>query len=498
LLTWRARPEEFLELEEVETALARKSKDELIALVTQMLRQHPELELLLATPLPLPTGNSGQAPVDPAAFRRQAAAAFRRGGYDWGAEASIAADLEAIVAIGDGFAAQGDYAGAATVYSAVATEIMESYEQVHDEGEIGNVVAACVAGLGRCLAGERADAAAREVILRALFAIYGFDVQLGGVGLADEAPELIVHHATPEERAMVVGWVRAVLPAGGDWTASFRRQAYGGLLLELEGDTLDDEAYVRICRETGRTADLVDRLLALGRLDEALEEMGRAADADAPHLADLVVEHGHGVEAERLMAERAATTADPRITIWLKDRYKGRGATAAALEMAEKLFREQPSFERYAEMRELGRALGRWEAGRPRVLAFLSKREQSHLLIRIFLDEGEIDQALTALKTARLGWSHAYGGANLALEVAQAATATRPRAALELYRQEAERSISLQGRDNYRAACRLLAKVRALYDGLGEAWAWTGYINGLRETHRRLRAFQEELIAAKL
>ena len=46
----------------------------------------------------------------------------------------------------------------------------------------------------------------------------------------------------------------------------------GGLLLDLQADTIDDEAFLLICRQTGRLNDLVDRLLSLNRTDEAVGE----------------------------------------------------------------------------------------------------------------------------------------------------------------------------------------------------------------------------------
>ena len=47
------------------------------------------------------------------------------------------------------------------------------------------------------------------------------------------------------------------------------RQAYGQFWLDLQKETLSDEAYLHICRETGLTSELIDRLLTLGRIDEA-------------------------------------------------------------------------------------------------------------------------------------------------------------------------------------------------------------------------------------
>ena len=92
-----------------------------------------------------------------------------------------------------------------------------------------------------------------------------------------------------------------------------------------------------------------------------------------------------------------------------------------------------------------------------------------------------------------------YGySSNIALEVAGAAEETRPREAIELYRQYAERLIAMRDRKNYQAACTYLLKMRALYEKLGENEAWTGYITALREQNRNLRALKEELARARL
>jgi hypothetical protein len=43
-----------------------------------------------------------------------------------------------------------------------------------------------------------------------------------------------------------------------------------------------------------------------------------------------------------------------------------------------------------------------------------------------------------------------------------------------------------------------LAKMRALYEQLGEGEAWTSYVSALREQNRNLRALKEELANASL
>jgi uncharacterized Zn finger protein len=505
LLTWQATPEAFREVEDLDAALAARSKEELIALIKQILRQEPELETLLETPLPVAGKRS--SPVSLETYRRQAAAVFDRAGDEWGAGLEIAAGLYAITTIGQGFAEQQDWAAAAAVYRGVVEEALDQYDSFQDEeGELGSAVQSCVEGLGECLAGEKSDDATRAAILRALFDVYAYDMKMGGLGLSDEVPDLLVRHTTSEERRTVAGWVREALPQGPDWNADYRRRAYGGFLLDLEADTLDDESFLRICRETGRLHDLVDRLLAMGRQEEAVAEAGRAGDYELIQMADLFVQHGHGDVAERLVAERTRTTQDAIVLAWLKKRYLARDDKAAALEMAEKLFRARPNLEEYREIRALAWPLGRWEKLRPQLMALLDAPLHRDLRVRIYLDEGEIDQALEAVKPeprARTGygygygWSRAYPG-SISLEVARAAEDLRPRAALEIYQHEAESLIEQRGRGNYQEACSLLAKARPLYERLGETEAWEQYITQLRERHRSLRALKEELASAHL
>jgi uncharacterized Zn finger protein len=168
-----------------------------------------------------------------------------------------------------------------------------------------------------------------------------------------------------------------------------------------------------------------------------------------------------------------------------------------ALELAERLFRKRPSLDGYRELRALAGALDQWPALRSRLHEFLEPPHHHELRIRIALEEGELDHALELVHSQPRS-EYGYFASNMRLEVARAVQETRPRAAMELYRKEAEERIENRGRDNYREACRLLTHVRALYDRLGEAEEWRRYLTALRDKNRTLRALQEELTTAKL
>ena len=480
--------------------------------------------------------------VNPAIYRRQVADAFRSD------TPRITQELLAVKKTADSLAAQGDYLGAATIYETLVMEIFEQSHLYYDEEAehddyyeeegyypeeegLDELVEACIEALGNCLADQQADRVAREKIIEVLFTIYRRDLPADDShGFAESAADKLVRYTTPLERQTIVAWIRDVLTDEEEKITGSQRQAYGKFLLDLQKDTLDDEAYLQISRETGRTSDLVDRLLTLGRIDKAAKETQQVDDYALLRLADLFIQHGQDVVAERLVRERISAPIHPdndaarlllrsqvgraeeekpdwRVLDWLQKYYQARGNHAAELEVAETSFRTQPLLTRYKELRDLARRLGRWEIVRPELLAFLEQARNTTLLIQIALDEGDIINALQLLKGIakkdNYGYTYNdgdgyYGYRNIALEVARAAEETRPREAIELYRQYAERLIAQRGRQNYQEACKYLAKMRALYEKLGENEAWTSYITALREQNRNLRALKEELANAGL
>ena len=480
--------------------------------------------------------------VNPATYRRQVADAFERDAP------RISEELLAVKQTADSLAQQRDYLEAATIYETLVTEIFEQshlyfdeeaeyddyYEEEGDYPEeegLDELVGECIEALGNWLAGEQADRVAREKIIEVLFDIYQHDLQAdSSLGFTTSASEQLVEYTTPLERQTIATWIRDVLIDEEEEVSGSQRKAYGKFLLDLEKDTLDDEAYLRICRETGRTSDLIDRLLTLGRIDEAAKEVQQVDDYALLGLADLFIQHGQDAVAERLVRVRISapirpphTTAglllhsqaviaeeekpDWRVLEWLQKYYRDRSNHVAELEIAQILFRTQPYLRRYQELRELANRLDRWENVRPELLAFLEQARDTTLLIQIALDEDDIDHALQLLKGTvkkdRYGYTYIesygyYGYSNIALEVARASEETRPREAIELYQQYAERLIAMRERKNYQAACTYLVKVRTLYEKLGEGEAWTSYIAALREQNRNLRALKEELTAAGL
>jgi len=494
LLTWLHEPHTFQEVEDLETQLARRSQAELVALISQMIDRYPDLEVLLE--LPAPGGSDGDQPLDPDVIRRQVNVAFSRAGHEWGAASRASTDLQDVVGLGDEYAEHENWRNAAIVYETVARGVLESYGEVYDhEGELNRVVYDCTEGLARCLDAID-DPVQRQGLLRALFDIYRWDVDSGGYGIGEEVPEHIMALASTEERRRVAEWVRSAVPQGDSWTDDYHRRAYGGFLLELLQTELDDESFLRICRETGRLHELVDRLLILNRVDEAVGSARGAGDYDLLGLADLFVSHGQGDLAKDMVRERAGTSKDSRLTAWLKVKAEADGELSEALACAETLFWHRPSEAAYAEMRRLALDLNRWTEVRAACLDRLTDERNWAMLTEIHLLESEIDRALQTL--SELSRQPRWGRDTLSLKVAQAAEESRPRDAIRLYLAEVERLIAGKSRGSYAEAANLLLRVRAVYQQMGEEQAWRTVIADLREKNRRLPAMKDEFNRAGL
>jgi uncharacterized Zn finger protein len=494
LLTWIHRPESFTEVMELDATLEEHSKAELIILIHRMLDRYPELEELLE--LPILTAGKEVPPVDETLIRRLARNAFH-GVHDRWDTSTVAQRLLELVEIGDHYAERKRWGEASTVYRTVMQVTLGSYHHVDDEsGHLYTVVNRCVEGLGRALE-ELEDAAARGTLLKSLFDVYHWDIEFGGIDMGYDSGRLMLELTTSQERERVVGWIQEAIPTGEDWSDRYKRQSYGAFLLALQRDELDDAAYLRLCRETERWHDLVERLLKLEREDEALKVAHELGDYDLLRIAELFVSYQHASLIEPLVSERASTSTDRRLTEWLKERARTRGDAEEALKLSSQLFWQHPTLTGYQELKALARPLERWAELRATILSELrGNRHQLGLLLDIYLEEHAVADALAALAEARAAGEWARFAHSV--KVAEAAEEAYPQEALSLYVKVAESHIAARGRSNYQQAVVYLKRARDLAYRLGAEASWKTFITELREQNSRLRALKEELNRAGL
>ena len=149
--------------------LEQREKAELIAIIKHMLRQEPDLQWLLKTPLP--TASSLKASIDPKIYQQQILAAMSAGDYQRKPKrGEVQRRLTAIKTIADEFTAQENYAAALTIYEVLVTEVIAHFNDYRDEYVAFSVILiGCIDGLDSCFAGEEDNPEMRlRVITNAL------------------------------------------------------------------------------------------------------------------------------------------------------------------------------------------------------------------------------------------------------------------------------------------------------------------------------------------
>jgi uncharacterized Zn finger protein len=496
LLTWVNDPDSFQETESLDVVLEKRSKAELIALIKEMLEQEPDLESLLE--LPLAEGDS--QPLNRKAMRKQANRAFQGADFECGYAREIKRDLNPLLKLAAGYLSRNDAENSALVYETIIETILENENAAlgDEEGELLGVLYDCCEGPGRCLPAVN-DAKQRIEILQVLFSAYQWDtLKIGGVGAADNVPDILTSQTTPRERTEIAKWTREIMPKGNSWSDGYHREVLGRLLLDLQADTLDDEAYLRICRQTGRLNDLIDRLLILDRLKEAEDTARKAEDYPLFKAIEIFTRHKRADLVEKLVIERLQTSrdedVDERLIEWLSSRFREHGDLTSSLELEERLFWKYPNLEKYKKLHKLAKQINRWDALRIQIITELEKKKDFDFLITLYLYEKEVGLALATLKKLPQRWSD-HG---LHLEVARAAKKQYPQESIRIFEEEAERFINDRNRGSYSQAALCLREIRDIYRQLNETESWQKLIMGVRDRHKRLPALQDELNQLKL
>jgi hypothetical protein len=210
--------------------LEQCEKPELIAIIQHMLRQEPDLQWLLMTPLP--TASTRKSPLDPEMYRQQILAAMSAGENQRKRKrGEVQRRLTAIKTIADEFATQENYVAALTIYEVLVTEIIEHFNDYRDEYVAFSVILmGSIDGLDSCFAGEEGNPEIRLRVLRTLFAIYRFYTD-SGMDLDEDIAGLLVGNTSPVERQVIAGWVQDALTQKATWSSG---EQYKIMLAALE------------------------------------------------------------------------------------------------------------------------------------------------------------------------------------------------------------------------------------------------------------------------
>jgi hypothetical protein len=320
-------------------------------------------------------------------------------------------------------------------------------------------------------------------------------------------PTILIRHTTSAERKSLATRIREAFELDITWTIDAISEQYDSivaLLLGLEADTIDDDTFLHICRETESYPYLIERLFKCGRQEEALAEAQQVDNYDVLEIADILCEQGHEAVAVHLIEERSAQSGDQTLLQWLQKQYQARGNDEGALEMACRLFRTsafEATIERYREIHQLAEQLGRWETVQSELLTYVHQSCNIKLQIEIALNDDQVKEALELLRSQQHPENlrnGPYSGDTFdaGLAVAQAAEENYPQEAIEIYQKYVETRIAWRGRENYHIACQHLTSIHKLFQKIGRSDGWTTYIAELREQNHNLPALKDEMAKA--
>lgn len=230
--------------------LRKKSHEELLFVMEQLLERKPDIgpliELLIELPFPN-TSLAGKTPglgnrrtLDLSSIRKQLEAALYNAGGGYKSVYLMAEQLSQLCGIGDDFAEAREWANAQAVYAAITREVIARYEELEDECQIAEVIDDCTEGLAICLdtqrdlpEEERLSDASREELLSALFEIWKFGQDYGGV--YTDVVDTIASNVTNDERKLVEAWLQQEIHAnqGSNW----RNQGLESFLVRLKERT---------------------------------------------------------------------------------------------------------------------------------------------------------------------------------------------------------------------------------------------------------------------
>lgn len=501
LLTWVHQPESFTTKEEVDDLLENKNKTELIALVQEMLKRAPELDILLD--LPSVRGDAAGEPIDPEPYRRQVRNAFI-GAEDWDTHFGVAEEIASIVDIGDRFLEAEEYHNAQTVYQVVVATGLENYERAyHDEGDILIEIGRAVDGLIACFETFTEDPVARRATMRMLFDILQWDIDMGGYDMSGGIPETLSQKTTEDERNQLRTWVEkqtSGLDGTDDYSRSWELESWGRFLLSLDeqDDTVDE--FLERAASQGMHRIRFDKLVELGCVEQAVEvavEHLCSSDHDFLNSALTLERAGYAQQAIAMVESKVDTIEHGRLLAWLANHYEASGDQVGALKLHLRRWeKDRPSLELYQTLEKLAESLDRWDELRPTLIAGLQANENRYVLVEVHLYEEAWDLAWQVAESEsgqRWGW-----GQNFLEIVAQATEKQRPRRASDYYLRQVQSLADQRGRKNYAEAARYLLKVRQIYQDLGEPRVWAGILADIRERNDNLPAFQDELNKAGL
>jgi len=512
LLSYAYEPESFAVRKEPAELLSELSREQLLALLTKLVGEQPNLYELIEAALAAPSVSGGGKPalskrreVDVEVYRRRVSGIMHGLDHMRASEAywhvgSLTDELRGVERNAREFLDAGDEEAALRILLTLLEETGDSFEYIDDSnGELGDFLNNLGATLAEVVLSLDLDEDEREDLLSDLDDLHDRlgDYGVEGLGVAllaarhgwEELPASAPRRETrggyededddaeaDEDEWYASGW------APVDPVQVLTRAKLN--VLERQGRT---DEYLALCLRAGEHLRYSLKLLSLGRAPEAVSHaLKRLTDAGkALTLAQRLRDSGHLDEAIRV-GERGLRLKGRKGALgrWLGAIEEAQGRTKQALEAWLAAFREAPSFDLW---RTLKRLAGRgWAKLKPEAMSSLEKFYDKRPLAEVLVEEQEWDAAIRLAD--RRSQEH-----EVAAIVADALITRRPEWVIRASIKHAEALIEPTKSSLYSAAADWLRRAKAAYAHSGRIDKWQEYLQRLKEQYKRRPALMAQL-----
>jgi hypothetical protein len=496
--------------------LQQSRRDQLVALVTKLISEHPELGDIVEAALVAPsvsgrlkTPAARQRKVDTEVYRRRVQAVMHGLDYMRASEAywhvgGMVEELSGVEGSAREFLNAGDPESALRILLTLLEEAQDGFEYIDDSnGELGGYLDSLGETLAEVILSLDPDEDEREDIISDLDDLHDGLSEYGveGLGIAimaarhgwDDVPDQ-ARREESDDNAEDEEWKTDDDLADGEdsWHApSWARDDPSRALtraklniLERQGRT---DEYLALCLREGEHLRYALKLLELDRASEAVSHALKRLKVagEALTLAQALRESGHVAEAVRI-GERGLRLGGQKAALgqWLGPVEEAQGRNSQALEAWLAAFRESPSLAAWQTIKRL--AGPRWKRIKQEAMASLEKFYDKHPLAEVLLSEQEWDAAIrVADKQAQ--------DQRVVATVADALIEHRPEWVIRMSIKQSESLIALTQSSLYPAAADWLRRAKAAYARTGRTGEWQKYLLRLKEQYRRRPALMAQL-----
>jgi len=488
LLTYMHHPRQFAERQAPADLLADLDRDDLVALMTRLLREKPEVYDWVAVAIAAPTASgknkkTRHKQVDAEVYRRQVRGILHsldarsvRASEAYGYVGGLTDQLRQVQDTAHKFLDAGDPETALAILMAIVEEAGPGIEYVDDsDGYLGDFLNGLGQPLAEAILSLDMNAVEREKLVRQL---EKQSASLADYGIEDGL-DLAIQAAT-------AGWGEERESAEEKYDAQVFGDLTGAKLNVLKRQGHTDE-YLALSKKTGRHLDYALMLCALGRVPEAIAyaEKYLATADDAHKMAERVRELGYIAQAIS-MGARGLKLSGAKIHLgeWLGPIEAAQGRTEQALQAWLAAFLEHPTLATYETLKRL--AGKTWRDLQPRVMETLRQSHDAMTLAQVLLSEQEWDEAIKVAERRNVWYT-------VIETVADAVTPHRPEWVARTSIKQAERLMAEAQSKHYPIAANWLKKAKQAYVQMGQTHEWQAYLEKVKEQYKRRPALQAQL-----